>query len=274
MPLTPTEPRLSYELAGNHGPQVLLIMGLGMKGRVWEPQIQDLSTDHRLATFDNRGIGASAAMAGRPRISDLADDAARVADAAGFSSFHLVGVSLGGMIAQELTLRHPERIASLTLIATLAGGPLGLAPRPAGLWAFVRSLFGPRSQRLVALQKLLYTPEFLAEVDKARLDARMKLQVGERAHPRTVLSQLYAAVRHDTRERLRDIRARTLIVRPGKDILIRPKHSDLLHRSIPRARLLDLPGAGHGVTFQNAGEVSAAVRAHVAESEAEGLARA
>jgi len=246
---------------------VLLVMGLGMQGRVWDPQIQDLAADHRVVWFDNLGIGKSDALRGRPTVGDFADDAARVADAAGFERFHLVGVSLGGMIAQELALRATHRVRSLTLIATHPGGPLGLVPHLEGLTAFARSFAGPRATRLRALQDLLYPPAFLATVDKAKLDARMKLQVGERAAPRTVVGQLFAVLRHDTRRRLGDIVAPTLVIRPDKDILVRPGHSDALAKGIRGAKLVAVPEAGHGVTFQSAKLVSDAIRGHVAEVE-------
>ena len=239
-------------------------MGLGMRGSVWRPQLDDLARDHRLVYFDNRGIGQSAPMAGHPTVRDFADDALRVADAVGWPRMHVVGVSLGGMIAQELTLGHPERVVSLTLIATHAGGPLGIVPRLRGLLGFARIQLGPKAQRVRLLQELLYTRDFLAVVDKDRLDERMQAQVGQRAHPRTIVAQVGAVLRHDTRTRLRTIAAPTLVVRPGADILVRPLHSDRLAKYIPGARMLSIPDAGHGVTFQSAREVSAAIREHVA----------
>ena len=128
MPFTPTAPRIAYTIHGTSGPPVLLVMGLGMRGVVWRPQVEVLERDHRLLTFDNRGIGESDDAPGPWRIPDMAEDALRVLDAARFSSAHVVGVSMGGMIAQELALRAPRRVRSLTLIVTPppgAGGPWG-----------------------------------------------------------------------------------------------------------------------------------------------------
>lgn len=267
MPRTSSSPALHYERQGEQGPPVLLVMGLGMRGRVWEPQVEELSKDHRVAFFDNRGIGQSEPLSGRPTMRDFARDALGVADACGFSEFHLVGVSLGGMISQEVALAARERVRSLTLVATHAGGPTGLVPRAAGLSAFVRSFAGPRRGRLTALQELLYPPEFLAAVDKQKLDARMRLQVGERAPLATVLAQLLAVARHDTRKRLDQISAPTLVIRPDRDILVRPSHSDRLARGIRGATLRAVPGAGHGLMFQEAPLVSGAIREHIARAE-------
>lgn len=247
----------------------MLVMGLGMQGKVWQPQVDDLSRDHRVATFDNRGIGKSDPFTGTPKVRDFASDARRVADAVGFETFHVVGVSLGGMIAQELALLESARVRSLTLIATHAGGPLGLVPEPRGLLAFARSFVGPREGRIRALQELLYPAAFLAKVDKAKLDERMKLQLGDRARPRTVLGQLFAVARHDTRERLRALRTPTLILRPDLDILVRPSHSDLLASRIPNARLERVSEAGHGITFQSASLVSRLIREHVRANDAQ-----
>lgn len=267
VPRTDSSPSLHFERHGEKGPPVLLVMGLGMRGRVWDSQVRDLSADHRVAFFDNRGIGQSDPLSGRPTMGDFAKDALRVADACGFSRFHLVGVSLGGMISQEIALGAKDRVKSLTLIATHAGGPFGLAPRLAGLTAFARSFIGPKSGRLQALQELLYPAPFLAVVDKANLEARMKLQVGDRARPRTVMGQLLAVARHDTRGRLDGIEAPTLVIRPDLDILVRPSHSNELARGIRRSTLLAVPDAGHGVIFQGATIVSNAIRKHVAETE-------
>ena len=272
--LTASAPRLSFERYGDAGPRVLLVMGLGMQGKVWQPQVEELARDHRVVVFDNRGIGKSDPLTGTPTVRDFARDALRVADEAGFETFHVVGVSLGGMIAQELSLLEPARVCSLTLIATHAGGPFGLAPEPRGLVAFARSFVGPRAGRIRALQELLYPAGFLETVDKAQLDARMKLQVGDRARPRTVLGQLFAVVRHDTRKRLHRLRTPTLILRPDKDILIRPSHSDFLAARIPNARLERVSDAGHGITFQSASLVSRLVREHVRANEPRGASDA
>ena len=256
-----------YETAGDVGSPILLVMGLGMRGRIWEPQVLDLSKDHRVICFDNRGIGESEAFAGQLTIRDFAADAVRVADAAGWQRFHVVGVSLGGMIAQEIALAHADRVMSLTLIATHAGGPLGMLPKLDGLVAFVKALAGPAHQRVAALQQLLYTKEFLQTIDQAALDRRMQAQTGKRAHPRTLIGQLLAVLRHDTRARLGDVTMPTLIIRPGRDVLVRATHSDHLARSIPGARMVRFDGAGHGVTFQEARGVSAAIREHVQSVE-------
>src|SRR5687767_11641885 len=103
---------LSYTASGA-GPPVLLVQGVGAIGRTWGPQIDGLAPAYRVAAFDNRGIGGSTIRDGRLTIDDMASDALAVADALGFDRFHLGGHSMGGVIAQAVALRAPQRILSL-----------------------------------------------------------------------------------------------------------------------------------------------------------------
>lgn len=268
MQMTPTPLRIAYDTTGGEGgPRLLMVMGFGMRGSVWLPQVQGLRNDHTLAWFDHRGIGESDLPPKAFRMVDLAGDALSVADALGWSDFHVVGVSLGGMVAQELALSAPHRVRSLTLIATHAGGPFGVIPTPRGAFHWVQAAFGPQARRVANLTKLLYPRSFLATVDPDDLRSRMQLQVGRRPPRRTALLQLLAVIRHNTRGRLPGLRTPTLVVKPEGDLLVRPFHSDFLHRSIPNARLLAIPDAGHGLTFHAAGAVNAAIREHVGAND-------
>ena len=268
MPHTRGNPRIAYATHGESGPPVLLVMGLGMRGIVWRPQIEILSEDHRLATFDHRGVGDSDPPPGPFRMRDMAFDALRVAGALGWQRFHLVGISMGGMVAQEVALAAPERVASLALIATQPGGPTGMIPTPGGLRDFASAILGPRAGRLPAMERLLYPPEFLATVDRAELARRLGDQAAEPADRRVVLLQIAAVAGFDARHRLGEIVAPTLVVQPGRDALVRPGHAEVLARGIPGARLHTFHDAGHGVAFQHARPLSELLRAHIAEVEA------
>ncbi len=275
-------PEIRWFSAGSRGPAVLLVMGLGMRGEMWRPQIEGLRGAHRLAWFDHRGVGESGPTPSRRlRMHDMARDALRVADALAadarasgaepdaWERFHLVGVSMGGMVAQEVALRAPARVRSLTLIATFGGGPLhGRLPTAEGLRAFVAAnLAREPGARVRALQALLYPPEYLASADRAALGARMRAQLSGRVPPRTLLGQLHAVFRHDALERLPALTLPALVVRPGRDVLVRPAHSDALLARLPHARQLVLPDAGHGVIFQRAPELNAAIAALIADVE-------
>ncbi len=265
---TPTTPRIRYWQSGTEGPRLLMVMGFSMQGEIWRPQVEDLMRDHQVGYFDNRGIGQSEKDGRLWTMRDMAEDTLRVADALGWDEFHLCGVSMGGMVVQELACEWPERVRSLTLIATHEGGRgLKWLPSVHALNVFLRANTGPRDKRLHALRELLYPAEFLATVDQAAMDKRMSDQLGRPAERSTVLAQLHAILRHSTGERLTAFRKPTLIIKPGRDILVPPHNSDRLRRRLAHARLLELEDAGHGAVFQKAREINQAIREHVASAE-------
>lgn len=265
---TRTAPYIAYDQTGSKGPRVLMIMGLGMRGAVWKPQIDGLRETHQLAWLDNRGIGESD-LPERPfTVRELAEDVLRVADELAWDRFHLVGVSFGGMISQEVALAATSRLKSLTLIATHPGGPLGLAPTAAGVPKWLRSAMGSTETRIEQMAQLLYPAEYLAIADREALMARMRLQFEVMPAKKTSMFQLLAVARHDTRNKLAGIRVPTLVVKPSRDELVRPFHSDRLYRGIPGAKLLVVPDAGHGITFQSATEINRAISEHVAAHDA------
>ncbi|MBC7171608.1 MAG: alpha/beta fold hydrolase [Polyangiaceae bacterium] len=259
---TPSSPRIAYYRAGESGPAVLLVMGYGMRGAAWEPQVDTLRRDHRLCYYDHLGVGESDDAPGPITMKTMARDALRVMDAAGFERAHLVGVSMGGMIAQELALHCPERFDTLTLVATHAGGLRSMLPTPRGLSYFARAQVGAPRERVKALTGLLYPESYVASIDKATLEARMRGTVGVRAKRRTLLYQLRAIALHDARARLGAITLPTLVVRPGLDVLIHPSHSDELHRRIPGSTLVRIDDAGHGCLFQSAETLADVLRSH------------
>ncbi len=263
MPLTSSSPALNFTQVGSQGPSVLLLMGYGMRGDVWKPQVDGLSLHCRVAYFDNRGIGESEHVDEKLSMLDMANDAARVLDElAWHNDVHLVGVSMGGMIAQELALLQPERFASLSLLATHAGGPGAMLPSVAGIANFLALQVGPKAKRHKALARLLYPKAYLRQCDRAALRERMRLQIGSEPPRAAIRRQLEAITRHDTRKRLAQIRVPTLIVKPEKDILVRPANSERLAKGIRHASVMRLADAGHGLTFQSAEEINARLLQH------------
>ncbi len=256
---------IAYRVDGDAGAPVLLIMGLAMPGRAWQRQVEGLAHLHQVATFDNRGVGASARAPGPYSMAQLADDARRVLDALNWQTAHVVGVSMGGMVAQELALRSRDRLRSLTLIATHAGGLRALPPHPTGLLRFAQAQMGGRVARGHALERLLFPPAYLERCDRAALRRSLTDDLGDPPPAATRTAQIAAVLRHRTRERLADLRdLPTLLVRPGLDVLVRPTEVDRLQRLLPHARLLRLDDAGHGVIRQTPERLNLALIEHFA----------
>ena len=266
MPLTTSKPRLDYRLAGSAGSPVLFIMGYGVRSAFWKPQVETLSARHRCCTYDHPGVGNSEPGRWLMTTRTLAGHAIRVLDEVDWGTAHIVGVSMGGMVAQELGLMAPERMRSLTLIATHGGALLSRFPTADGFRLFVRATMARKAgARRSALQELLYTREFLDRLPPTVMSERLAL--AGRPSPRALVGHFTAVTRHRTERRLSRLRVPTLIIRPGRDILVRPSNSDRLHERIQSASLLSFPEAGHGVTFQEAEGVNGALMNHFASAD-------
>lgn len=248
--LTGEGPRISYFLEGQGDQPVLMIMGFGMPAEAWRPQIDGLSPRHPVLTFDARGIGDSDPVQGSLSMKDMAQDALRVLDDAGHERAHLVGISMGGMVAQELALLEPARFWSLSLLVTHAGGPLTWLPKAASLKDMLLSNFGGQAGRFARLERLLYPEGYLRTCDRGALDARMQLCFAEPPPQATLNAQLGAVMRHRTLRRLRTLTLPTLVVRADQDRLIAPEHVDRLVQALPRGRLVAFEDAGHGLVHQ------------------------
>jgi 3-oxoadipate enol-lactonase len=227
------EVSLHYESTGVGAP-VLLVMGLGMNATGWWRTVPVLAAAGlRVLSFDNRGVGRSARPRGPYTTAMLADDAVAVLDAAAVERAHVYGISLGGMIAQEIALRHPERVARLVLGATTSGGDGATAADRQTLEFFQR-----RGQ-MTALEAVW------ASVPYNRIARDISQRLRYPIEPEFYAAQLAAALAHDTHERLAQIHAPTLIVHGLEDLMVPPANGRLLASRIPAARLLELPGAAH-----------------------------
>jgi len=258
--------RLAYGRAGETGPPVLLIMGFTMPGAAWRFQIEDLARDHRVVWFDNRGSGQTEAPVRPWSMGRFAADTGLLMDHLGWETAHVVGVSMGGMIAQEFGVENTQRLRSLSLLATHPGGRTIKLPPRRGLRHFLTTQLAPgRRRRGQALARLLFPQEWLESVDREWLRSILVADFGAPPPVGHRLAQLAAVSRHDTRRRLRRLAGtRTLILKPCQDLLVNPKHNDTIHRLIPNSRLIEIPDAGHGLIRQAADQVNTLLRAHFA----------
>jgi 3-oxoadipate enol-lactonase len=222
------------------GSPVLLLHGLGADSTAWRPLLPMLA-GHRLIRPDHRGSGRSELGESRLGIADLAEDAVAVLDAAGVASAHVVGYSLGGMVAQELILRHPQRVRSLTLVSTTPR-PATVPPHPALFWHLVRAMRTRGAVRRRHLDLAFHGPASVVDAPE-----RLALEAGEKDLPQGPgpLRQLRAALRWSAVWRLHSVVAPTLVLHGTHDRLFPAANASLLARLIPGAQLAMLPRAGH-----------------------------
>jgi 3-oxoadipate enol-lactonase len=236
--------KLYYEEHGS-GVPLLLIMGFTANATAWEVAVPALAQQHRVIMFDNRGAGRSDQPEGPYSMAQLADDAIGLLDTLGVARAHVYGVSMGGMIAQHVYLRHPDRVLSLTLGCTTPGGKQAVAAPP----EVVQTLLGATSmtpeQAFEANLPILYSDAFVA-AHKQEMLARAEKYADLRATPQGVQGQMQAIVGHDTYERLPDFRVPTLVLHGDADQLVPTANGKILAERIPEARLVLYPGARHG----------------------------
>jgi pimeloyl-ACP methyl ester carboxylesterase len=234
---------LHWETTGSGDP-VLMIMGLGLSGGAWWRTVPVLSRSLRVITFDNRGVGRSRARFQSYTTEAMADDAVSVLDAAGIEHAHVYGFSLGGMVAQQLALRHPERIRSLVLGATHPGGPRAVRPT-ADVVAFFRGRAALTAEEAArASVPFNYGPRCRRDhKDRIAEDIRRRL-----AHPfpeSAYRAQMVAAALHNCYRRLVHIEAPTLVVHGRRDRVVPVANAEIVAARIPGARLRILRDAGH-----------------------------
>ena len=245
---------LYYELSGQ-GPPVLLIQGVGVVGACWRPQVAALQGRFQTLLFDNRGIGKSTPCAGPISIEAMAEDARALLDAVGWESAHIVGHSMGGVIAQQLALNCPQRVRSLSLLCTFARGKDAARLTPWVLWMTLRTRIGTRRMRRRAFLEMLWSPEALQTANTDALASRIAALIGrDLAHqPSILMKQLVAMGRHDISKRIAELRSiPTLVVSAEHDHIALPRYGQMLADAIPGARFQLMPAVSHGMTIQAA----------------------
>jgi pimeloyl-ACP methyl ester carboxylesterase len=239
---------LYYEEHGA-GEPLLFISGLG--GHLAEiPYLIDSYRQHfRFIPFDARGCGRSDKPAGEFSIAQFADDAAGLMDALGIESALVYGSSMGGMVAQELTLRHPRKVRALILGCTTAGAVRGVPPTPETIQRMVRNQQLSGDEALAAGWELGYSRAYI-DTHYDRLLARSRHASQFAAPPDSYLRQVVAAARHDTYDRLHEIACPALIIHGEDDVMIPLRNAELLKEHIPHAELRVLAGMGHGYNLE------------------------
>jgi pimeloyl-ACP methyl ester carboxylesterase len=245
---------IAYELRGE-GEPLVLVHGLAYDRAGWG-RLPDLLAEHfRVVLLDNRGVGESDAPAGPYSVAQMAADVIAVLDDAGIGSTNLFGVSLGGYIAQEVTLTHPERVEKLVLASAAVGGPSAVPmpqrtqevfarypgmEREAGLRMFVENSLGERGVREL--------PELAEEIFRYRL-----------AHAPSVeawAAQATAGATYVSDDRVGAIDKPTLVIAGDADVVVDPRNAELLGELLPNARVVLVPDRGHLMIWEDSDRVA------------------
>jgi len=223
------------------GPDLVLIHGLGYARWGWKPLVPLLSEHFRVTAFDNRGIGDSSVPPGPYTAAEMASDAEAVLDAADVTKAHIVGTSLGGMIAQELALTVPERVDHLALMSTTPGAPLG-HPMPAVTVDLLKK--APSIEPTMAL-RLFVENALGSDPDAGLVDEIVGLRMANVQDPAGWAAQAAAGTTHRGGSRAKGITAPTLVMSGTHDNVVDHRNSIVLADQIPGATLELMPDLGH-----------------------------
>jgi len=261
--------RVSYSRTGT-GEPVLLIQGVGAIGNAWTPQVEALRHRFSVITFDNRGIGASSITEGRISIESMADDALAILDAEGITRAHVVGHSMGGLIAMQLALTSPRRVRSLALLSTFPDGRSGSRLTLANFLTGIRTRIGTRRMRRNAFLSLVLSKAGMRPVNRRRMTAEMTALFGRdlATQPPIIMRQLRAMSRFDPTWRLRSLASvRTLVVTGDEDRIALPAYGRKLAASIPGALYVEIANAGHAVPIESPALINRMLAEHMSEAK-------
>ncbi|RYD33086.1 MAG: alpha/beta fold hydrolase [Verrucomicrobiaceae bacterium] len=270
MPILQTaDTPLYYEIAGDGSP-VLFIQGVGVVGEGWRPQVDTLREEFRTMIFDNRGIGKSQPCTVRLTIEDMARDAKALMDAAGWERAHVVGHSMGGLIAQQLALDHPGRVRSLSLLCTFAEGREAARLTPWTLWMTLRTRLGTRRMRRRAFVEMLASPAELESLDKDACAAMLTPLLGRDPadQPPILMRQLMALRGHHAFPSLGKLAGiPTLVISASQDRIARVAFGKRLAAAIPGAAFEEWDRAAHGMSILQAAAVNERLRRFFRQAE-------
>ena len=283
---------LAYDVFGDRGRPLVLIMGIGAQRIFWPEELCHRFVDagFHVARFDHRDIGQSTHLRDLPTpranrvlvqrmlgrvpavpylLSDMASDVIGLCDAIGFASMHVVGASLGGMVAQHLAIEHPARVRSMTSIMSTPGGRRYM-PQPRAL----RALFMPRpanateaGERIAETFRILGSTMFPSDEERLRAVGALAFERG--LNPRGFLRHFAAVLgTPDRRPKLRDTRVPTLVIHGSADPMFPLRAGRDLARMMPDATWLPIAGMGHHLPEPLWTTIVAAITRHAERADA------
>jgi 3-oxoadipate enol-lactonase len=248
---------LHYEERGS-GPPLLLVPGIPAVAGDWAPLAERLSVSRRAIAYDNRGGGRSTVTPGPYTTASLAADAVALLDHLGIERADVFGMSLGGMIAQEMALRWPDRVDRLVLGCTHCGVRHS-PPMPRE----TARAFAMRTDDWAARMRALGPFAFGRDVDAVLLERFIRKKAGDVQDPAGYRAQIAAVLAHDTHDRLPEIAHPTVILTGDEDQVIPPGSSDVLHERVSQSLLYVIRGAGHLFFLERPRETLRALETYV-----------
>jgi pimeloyl-ACP methyl ester carboxylesterase len=250
---------LEYYVEGS-GPTLLMVMGMGGQASSWSRTFLDL-LQKRFTTvrFSNRGTGRSGQSQEVTTIRNMAEDAAGLLKALAIERTHVFGISMGGMISQELVLNYPQMMQGLVLGCTMCGQAhsLPIPPETVARAASIQSL-PSREEKAKTFWSMAVSPEF--ERDHADfLDEIVKVEMESPTPEETMLRQIGATMTFDTYDRLPQVKAPTLIIQGTVDVLVVPGNADILRDRIAGSQVHMIEGVGHCFFWERPEEVTTVI---------------
>jgi pimeloyl-ACP methyl ester carboxylesterase len=239
---------IHYETYGQ-GEPLVLIMGLGGGSSMWWRQVAFFSPDYQVIVYDSRGVGRTDKPDIPYSMDMLVGDAAGLLERLGIASAHIYGVSMGGMVAQELALRYPKLVSSLVLGATTCGGGHAAMPSQETLQQLFGIMTLSPDEAVKVSTSVTFSPTFI-ERHPEKINEWLIKGAESPPSPMGFKRQAEAAAGFDTYDRLQQIRVPTLILAGTADQLIPSDNSRILASIIPNAKLVLFEGAGHGYLWE------------------------
>jgi pimeloyl-ACP methyl ester carboxylesterase len=257
------EIELDCERSGS-GPPLLMIMGMSGTQLHWgEPFLAPLREHFEVIVYDHRGVGDSTRLEGRVSIAQMAEDAAGLLAALEIDSAHVLGISMGGMIAQELALAHPELVRTLALGCTYCGGEgSSLASAEVGQRLFEAMSSGDRRLALGVAWEINVSAALAGDEDA--FAAFLAIAEQRAVAVNVVMAQAQAIAAHDTQTRLPELTMPTLVVHGTDDQMLPVANGHLVASAIPGSRLEILDDVGHLFFWERPELTAELLRAHAA----------
>lgn len=237
-----------YEERGE-GEPLILIMGFGADGSLWEQHANEYSRYFRCIMLDNRGVGKTDKPDGPYSTEMMADDVAGLMDALDIKNARVAGISMGGAIAQGLAIRHPDKVRALVLISTWAR----FNKYAVSVYEHCKKMrrVSDPGDFMELIQLWIFAPYYFEKNLEALKEGQEAARRNDDPQPQHAFEgQLDACINHDTVDRLHEIGLPTLIVVGQQDIFTPLAFSELLHEKIPGSELFIIPGAGHACHWE------------------------